>query len=532
MKRRLLFSLLVLLFVACFVWRVTWFPYRAEALYAAVPRQALFVSEHVRLAGRWSTWGAHPLVRGMAVSLGMPREEWDRIVAAPGTRQVMDLLAPRDTLTAYAPMLGRQGAPAWIVASWVGMQGQFLRWGVYKSLLVDFEKRRFRDGRQGWQYRDREGALGDQTLQFAVTEGVLLGCLSRDPDAVCALVEQVERGEAGPAVLVNYPFPADEPEAALDRLAYGDLAGAGDGGVWSGTFTLEPAASASGVLHGPATQLPGLAGDAGGESVSTLAQVLRDTPGVLAMGPVEMLGAADVLPGIGPAVRVLWNQLQSVTPPQGRFFLSLARPAYSGRIMGFKVATLMLGMQLTDAAAAEVAIGGALDAFNGQFNTTLIRRGGGVPGAETGVTTVESVRRGPLSSLGPGEQLSYAVVDGWLIISSNSDALSRVLAERGAGGTPAWARELAARRGGAMGWVDLADAADALTKIAAMQDLLAIARGQGREPSVARRRLALAQSWLGELRSMERLRLWTETRQGDYWVQFQLGPSSTSGSKE
>ncbi len=529
-SRPFVFAILVALFLAFCVWRMAWFPYHAEALYAAIPPHAMFVSEHGALAGRWPLWVGHPLVRSVALALGVPRKTMDDLAGDPGTRAVLDRLAARNTVTAYLPNFGRTGQPAWIVASWVGVQGQFLRWGFYKSFLSDFESRTFSAGRKGWRFIDRQGVLGGQSMSFAVTEGVLLGCLSAEPDGVTALVERVERGVGFPAALQSHPLPGDG--VTLDRMLFGELNGDAqeDGvGVWSCTLALQADAQASGTVFSVMPPLAMLGADAGGAVVAGLAHVLRDTPGALMIGPNELLETAGELPAIGPNVRVFWDHLKPLTPPQGRMFVGLAQPAYSGRVMGFKVATLMIGLQLADPAAVEATIGAALDAFNAQFHTTLIRRA--IESEGTWVTTLESVRRGPLSGLGDGERPSYAVSGDWLVVSSSGEALTRMLTVPDESDAPRWARELAAERSGAMAWVDLLATAEALIKITAVADLLAIAQGRGRDTGLGRQRLAIVQAWLSEVRAMEYLRLWISTRDGAQEWRFQLGPYSARGTE-
>lgn len=209
-------------------------------------------------------------------------------------------------------------------------------------------------------------------------------------------------------------------------------------------------------------------------------------------------------------------------------FLTVTQPEYGGRILGFKVATAMLGIEIEDTLPAEPVIRAALDAFNAEFNTTLIRRpvigDGGVA-----MTTVESARSGPLSRLASGERPSYVITNGWLVVSSSGTALARMLSLP-PGSTPAWARELASERGGAMAWVDLAAAADALTKITALQDLAAMAQGRRREMTPERQQLAMVQAWLEELSAMQRLRLWVDRFNGVDELQFQLGPQVSRGS--
>ena len=199
--RTLAFIFVLLLFVAFSVWRVLWSPYQVEALYAAVPAHAIFVSEHARLAERWPVWSQHPLVRSIVTGLGVEARDAERVARAPGTQALLNRLAPLNTVVAYVPSLGRRGEPAWVLATWVGMQGQLMRWGFYNKLLANFEQRTFSGGRQGWVQEHLPGSRSDQKLSLAVVQGVLIACVSAEPEAVALLMRRVEDRAAYPEML-------------------------------------------------------------------------------------------------------------------------------------------------------------------------------------------------------------------------------------------------------------------------------------------------------------------------------------------
>lgn len=527
--RRISFAVVLLAFVGAFVWRVTWFPYQAETLIAAMPPQALCVGEHARLAARWPALIRHPLVRSAALAMGVPSATLDTLARDPGTQAVLDRLAARSTVVAYVPSIGRRGQPAWVASSWVGLQGQLMRWGFYDSALAGFHSHVFPGGRKGWVLEGVGGPGSRQSLALAVTEGVLLACLSEDPDAISILLYRVENRVPGLKTLGSPAVEGDGAGPVRDRFIFGDLGGLyaalGDSmGVWSVDLSVGTNA-VEGEIRGPAGVVPGLETERGWAAVAGLSQVLHASPGALLIAPAEVLAVAGrgLPPPTGEAVTVLWDQLRALAVPGGRVFVSVCKPSYSGRIMGFKVATAMLGIELADPAAAEAVIGSALDAFNAHFSTTLIRTP--VPDAPAGLSTVESVRRGPLSGLGAGERPSYAITNGWLIVASNRDVLEGVLRAPEPPGAPSWARDLAVGRGAAMGWVDLGDAAESLRKITAIYDLLMIAQGGAREPTVARERMAMAQAWLDEVRPLGCLRLGGGVQDGACRVRFRLGPA-------
>jgi hypothetical protein len=258
-------------------------------------------------------------------------------------------------------------------------------------------------------------------------------------------------------------------------------------------------------LRGPAISL--LATEAGSApDLGGLGRLLGEAPGLLVVAPSSLLATLESESKVAEATRLLWRELQPLTDPQGQGFAMLATPAYGGRVLGFKVATLVMGFPLrADEAEADRVIGSALDAFNAQFATTLVRSPFFVANATA--ASLQSVRVGPLSALGAGERPAYALVDGWFLLSSNRDALERLLNARGQGAAtaPAWAAALDSPTAAVQAWVDLESTADAATKIAAVVDLLAMAKGTRDQPSESRRNLELVRQWIDTLRGLRAL---------------------------
>lgn len=544
MKRRsVLTALLTLLLAAFVVWRILWFPCEVDRLHGAIPPQAVFASEHVRLGERWTDWAAHPLVRSVLQAFGVKGAGLDALARDAGTRALVQRLAPRHTVTAYVSSLGLQQEPAWLFASWVGMQGQFMRWGFYDSVLKDFEPHVFSGGRKGWVLRDAGKDFGHQSLALVVTEGMLLGCLSPDPDSLSILVYRVENRVppiAAFAAGADAGAADGDGGAVLDRLFLGALseADADRGplasgvGRWTCALGLIPGGGADVQVRGPATGL--LATEAGAAlDLAGLGPLLGDAPGMVLVAPAALLARSQSENTVAAATRLLWRELQPLTDPQGQGFAMLATPAYGGRVLGFKVATLVIGLPLrVEVAEADRVIGSALDAFNAQFQTTLVRNPFLV--SRGTAASLQSVRVGPLSALGAGERPAYALVDGWFLLASNREALERLLNDRGSepGAAPSWAAALDAPNAAVRAWVDLEATADAATKIAAVADLLAMAKGTRDQPTAARQNLELARQWIDTLRGLRALHASGGAHDGVFEGRLVLGEPAVAATAD
>ena len=105
--RRVLFWCLLALFAALTLWWTLHVPHRPDRLYECIPANAVFVSSHDRLAGRWEGFLQNPLTRSVASSAGVKPDRLDQLATDPGVRRWVDRLASREVVLAYVPSIGR-----------------------------------------------------------------------------------------------------------------------------------------------------------------------------------------------------------------------------------------------------------------------------------------------------------------------------------------------------------------------------------------------------------------------------------------
>lgn len=192
-SKRAAFVVILLLFIAFVAWRIFHVPYRPEVLLQAVPGSAAFVSEHDDLAARWPELTSNPLIKTLALSFGVDPEEYESFRNDKVVAWIMKRFAGKRTVIAFLPSLGSDGQPAWMLASWGGLQARMLKWGVYSGALGDFEKQTFHGGRRGWVMRDLGESMSGQFISLAVADGAVLAMLSTHPQAVTVPLERIER---------------------------------------------------------------------------------------------------------------------------------------------------------------------------------------------------------------------------------------------------------------------------------------------------------------------------------------------------
>jgi len=166
------------------VWWIASVPHQPLRLYQAIPHTAIFVSEHDWLGRalerfRNQSPGGGGCGRDRRNGGGVGRFNSDPVIARWRQR-----LAAREAVIAYVPALGFQGEPAWIVAAWIGGDSQRLRWNTLFARGSGLREVRLGHSSTIWIVETEKSAAQERHLSLALSEGVLLGCLSRDPQGV------------------------------------------------------------------------------------------------------------------------------------------------------------------------------------------------------------------------------------------------------------------------------------------------------------------------------------------------------------
>ncbi|MFC1462773.1 hypothetical protein ACFLQU_04120 [Verrucomicrobiota bacterium] len=425
--KRIVFWSISTVCVIVSVWWTFHFPYSRERLYRAIPGNALIVGEHPEIAGRWVTCLKTPAVRGILNAQGVSDEQIEKTIGDPKLTKAIEAFAGRNTVIAYVPALDTSRRPAWLVASWTGAYCQPLRWGWAARKLRDFERIRLDHGRRGW--RLKPGKLGNgMHLTLAATEGILLGCLSRDPYGVRYILDRVD-GKL-PLTMTAERILGDDRDAqsGQDRLWF----------EWhvemGGTFrtyesmmgvTLNGEAGSFGWFRADFLPASPVAAAANINDVKTIEELLGNVPDAVAVaGLVEMLAMFPDSPG-WDAARTIADTVKEEAGDGSGSFAALLTGDYRGEIAGMMVGSIVAGVRLKDGVSAPEAVGRLLDKLNVDHELSLIpKRMEG----DGGVIRLDSTRPGTFKLFPAGQRPAFAGIGDWLIFCTNRKALEKMLA--------------------------------------------------------------------------------------------------------
>ena len=540
--KRLLTLALLAVSIAAAVWWVGHVPYDPLAIYRPVPASATLVGRHLRLPERWRDLLANPLALALMRTMGVRTEDAAALVDDEESRVWFDKLAGREGTLAYLP--GRFGrAPAWMAVSLLGGESQKLRWQLSLFRVPGFERMKSFPGRSVWRVESRD-LDPRQHLAIAFGEGVLLACLSEDPLAIEeALAAYDGRGQR-----------LLEREPSFARFAEGDGRSVPDR-LW----IRDESEFASPDLPGIAVEIPALlargislaATTKGAEIVpedrasavdfGPLAQLLGEAPCLAATLRRDALMQLGSRPDLTRDVRhALQMILDVATSDQlalvgmdgemgGRLTFGLMRTLGAG----LRVPTLLLATPAPDPAAAHAAIQRVLDASNARYRAAFVLKPMALPAATLYV--LESAGGNEwVDELALSDRPAYAILDGWLLASSNLGALQKLaqlaeVAPAGAAETPAWPAALEGSSAVAA-WVDLARSGKVARDAIATWSMAQMF-SNGSDSQAIRERLNEAKAWIDAFAPLGTARADLGRRDGTTALSLDLGLSGAATSE-
>ncbi|MFC1499241.1 hypothetical protein ACFLS1_12340 [Verrucomicrobiota bacterium] len=446
--KRILLWIIPIIFTGVCIWWVFYSPYNPELLYRAVPEDALFVSEHENLAERLDTIPYTPLGRIIFGSMGLDEEDIDKSVNNPIARGVISKIAAKNTVVAYVPETPAYDPTTrrfiikketWVFASWMGAYGRLLRWGGLR-LGLDLNKERLYDGRLIWVEGKRRHH-SDHKLSFAVVEGVLLTCYSPDPRAVQYLIRAIEKKaplqpqlkqRLNSAASLQPAEPEETGRKYMDR-GWQVLLKSQTGFSDNITLTYKLDLGNTNLTEGTITANHALLPPRSLKECEheTLRSTLGNAPDALAIMPYEYL--SSLLSGnYGPKGFVAIKDLlkQRVTD-NSLAFIGFFSGNYSGRLavikdlIGMKIPTLMIGVQLNEDPGVLDAINKTIETLNVRYEYSLIsQRTKGYPSL---IVLDDAKKNGALNYLAPGSKPALMVENGWLILATSESALKNLL---------------------------------------------------------------------------------------------------------
>lgn len=478
MKRRtVIFWLVLSAFILLACWWILYFPYNRKGLYRSIPEDASVILEMPCLYQNWQDLSADSFFNGVLKQVPVDAEAFAGETDRETLEGAFRALASRNTLFAKTRSIGGSGRPALVFATWVGGKGQFVKWILPRVLKGRAEYRKLYYGIRVWDmYMPGDG---NRHVSFAVVEGILLGSVSQSVYSAEHLVKRVMYG---------YPI-APRLKERLDEETQGQSSGGWIGfqdaklfGDQSMSYDLKRGAD-GGIRaqcrwdnDNPFRMLKGAQGY-GGQCREAL-RLLGDLPGIAVFCPYTyfelLIGDAD-RKGRLMTLRSIMRENASLQSP---VFLCLCREEYGGRLRGFKVSSLLLGMKIRNPEDISETVTQALDTLNTKHKLNLIAAEDMVNGHK--VFVLDRVVGPFFEGMGRNEKPAMCVIGDWLIGASNFGVLSAMI-EMEPGSLIVDAIDFDKSLFSC--WIDMAELEKALVNTIAMNDLWSIAKRRPRNNS-------------------------------------------------
>lgn len=517
------FWALLVLSAALSIWWTLHVPYAPARLYAAIPRDAVFVTEHRDLARRWQDFSANPATRSLLISLGLTPDDIKDLRDDPVARAWLERLASRQVVLAFVPHLGVRGEPAWVLASWLGGASQRLRWSLAWQRGGDFVPCRTSRGRSYWKVASRSSG-NDGIITIAIEEGMIVACLSRHEDTMSEVLDTVDG--LVPSWTAGNDFAA-RPEASVqDRGWVSSRAWTRDrltASVFTYAFSELTASGLVGVACGPAGGLAATTG-AGMPDLRALDRVFGDLPlalGVVPSGLVLTLCAGPVAP---PWLTIVTDLIRR--EGAGAVAMTVLGGDHSGRFKGIKVPSAVIGIPVKDSGAALARVKETLDRLNASCRWGLIPRE--VAAGDHMLYAVESTGEGLLAGLSLPEKPAYTVCEGWLWVASNVEVLQKLVEQLGRSDAmnlpaPRWHGGLEDGVGQGYAWMDLARGGKTL-KLAIVTYSLKLLVQNAEGTVRMRQRINEAKAWIDSLAPMDTCSARLRSVGDRLELHFRMGP--------
>ena len=528
-RDRLGLGLVLLLSLALGIWWLFYVPYAPVRLYRAIPAHAAAVSAHRDLPRRWEDLAANPVMRSLFRSLGADPDEAGAVTQDPVLAALLEQLAGRDLVLGYVPSLGPQRLPAWVASSWIGGKSNHLQWLAPLLEIEGLTRGRSRGGHALWVPDEEAFAEGPQP-SVALLEGMLVWCLSSDPGAIQAVLDCCDGTRPsiatalGKTEQVRWLLESEDPDRGW--VLPGALAqGMGEAGERPVFFAFEAftATRIRGRLERSFALAPGT--PPGGEPLAgaDLEQLFGDLP-LVVMTLRRDLAERGLAEWPSPWAGTAEQALADMDVPH--VAAGLLGGAFSGRLKGIRVPSLVLALQTDDEEAGLRAMHAALDLLNAEYQL------GAIPKAQHSgagrLYRIDASTEHAYGRLADGEQAGYAFAGQWMVLCSSSGVLEQLLlryhAGRGSEAAAAPWRAATDEADAASCWLNLEEGGKTAKLALTAYSLKLLFSG----PDQIGETLAAineAKAWIDALSSLKRGRLALHEKEGGRaQMTFDVGP--------
>lgn len=402
-----------------------WIPYAPERLLRPIPSGAFFVSAHNDLGARLESLRTGVFTRRLFACSSV-----SSFLARHG--RLAEKLAARKTVFACAPDQHPSAGQVYVCSTWIGVWSTALRWALWLGCPAEVMPLGVYNGRKLWTFRQPISAAGEKAfLSFALDEGLLVACVSRERSAIARLMN-IYDGPGGFADDVCQDL-ADSGGPVRDRARF----------LWhnargSKAVTLRGACSLTVLetnrLAAEICLEPGL--DLEQSSIKTrdkacIERLLSLSPsiaGVFASGLVQ-IGLDNCL---APDWIEVFRPLISPAADSGQACLLAVFDGPLGGRAGaapFRIAvpTLLLAFPGWREEEGRAAVAAAADLVNARARLGLIVNATLPPAGGCRIYALESTSGAPVSSWALDDQPAFAFSGGWLLLASNGAGLRNLL---------------------------------------------------------------------------------------------------------
>ena len=420
-KKQTIFRFLVIVYMLSVLWWMFGFPYDAGLLYAPVPDNSVFISEHNHLSGRLDEIMEHPIAMKAMKEFGVDFEtvsEW--------TDQLKFLAGRKTVLALSEEMMGING-PVCIISSWIGSKSILARAFLLFSGNRGFRKAAGENGIPVWVQEGR--GEGGKNVSFALHNGVAVICLSRDPAGIFRVVRHMV-----PRINRDVPFMShllNERTGINDvrqkRKHYSDVFSA----QWmvSGRSRREFVSLCTDlgkddVIEGElrsSLNVSAGAGKIGSDEIVQISSILGGREDGILVVPTDIL--SDIMTWFNcPSRTVLMiNRIRAMAVDGGSFFLAMFGGERAGKVYDMPAPSIVAGTKLRKPDNWIEQVQDLVDDINARLGTSFILCRRITDDIE--LVAVESASAENFQMFIKGEGLAFGLIDGYLLFATSEKVL-------------------------------------------------------------------------------------------------------------
>ncbi len=527
--RQIVFWLILMVSLVISIWWIFYVPYHPQRVFDAIPSSATVVCVNQNLASEWDDIFKNPLLLRCVKALAVDDSGISTLSSNTVVRKWTEKLGSDLSVLAYVPSMGSEHKPALVAASWIGNQSRLLRWQMAWIKTRDLTPVYLDNGNLTiWLSREKFGKT-NLRLSLALSEGLVLACISEDPIGVRTLLEAAE----------NYPYRYTVSELGRPVIARERLEGTPRHWGWFEaqhkpvTFQFELKTDSLNLEIYGFDGLPPAVNLKDAEGTENAMSLIGKTSDLATLLPLSWVSA--MTPQDPPWL--LLKTLKELADPSGApsnalAFFALLDQDHNGRIRGpinknlrglikgVKAPTLLLGMQIKSDAEADERVAQTLSKLNSQFGMELTA-GPFEPENGLRITSIYDARKSFYASFEPEERVAYSVRGNWLLLASNGAILKKMLSEPAAEGKSSWTIDPAAEPA-ATAWANLNGIGQTVKNIAGVAKLVTMLNSSNGSQAL-REQLDQAGAVALVLRELDQAKLTMHSSPQGYRLKLEIG---------